>query len=290
MKWSSKVEAAAYNFNIQKIQDTVWVFKNAIENPQDYVEYFKNKDGWEDWYTFGKHLNGPNFSVSFDDFPTLEQWKLQKSNNLGDFGDLPSFENKINDLFYAATKTYIEENGIDIDNWTYKGWNVAKYRSNDENEYVMVHHTDYQREFSHNPGTKFAVTAVFYLNDDYEGGEVAFRFLDDDDPSVIKEDYDYKPSAGDIVVFLSGHPHYHGVKAVTGGEKYIIRTYWKYDYAGHPLWLKLQKRYGEDIWEQMEHARLKFNRDSKNMDHINNIPFWVPFEEYYKKELEALDK
>jgi len=281
---------AAYNFNIQKIHDTVWVFKNAVENPQNFVDYFESQEGWKDWYTFGKNLEGPNFNVTFDKFPTQEQWEAEKDSRSDGFSRSLHFENKINDLFLHATKMYVDKNNINIDNWTYTGWNVAKYKPNAENEYVMVPHTDYQREFSHNPGVKFAVTAVFYLNDNYTGGEVMFRFLDDDDVSIIKEDYIYKPNAGDIVVFLSGHPHYHGVKAVTEGEKYIIRTYWNYDYPGHPLWLKLQEKYGHDIWQQMEDARLKFNRNSENIEHINSIPFWVPFEEYYKKELEALDK
>jgi hypothetical protein len=281
---------AAYNFNIQKIHDTVWVFKNAIENPQDYIDYFESKEDWKDWFTFGKQLEGPNFSVDFSEFPTPAQWEAQKEDNPHDFSKSLHFENKINDLFLHATKMYVEENNIDIDNWRYLGWNVAKYIPNTEEEYVMVHHTDYQREFSHNPGSKFAVTAVFYLNDNYTGGEVMFRFLDDNDVSIIKEDYSYKPTAGDIVVFLSNHPHYHGVKAITEGQKYIIRTYWKYEYSGHPLWLRLQEKYGNDIWEQMENERLKFNRNSDNIEMVNNIPFWVPFEEYYKKELEALDQ
>lgn len=280
---------ATYNFNVQKIHDTVWVFKNAIEDPQAVVDYFDSKEGWKDWYTFGKQLEGPNFSLNFSNFPTSDEWEAKKDSGNDDFSASLNLEGKINDLFFHATKMYIEENSIDIDNWTYTGWNVAKYVPNLEQEYVMVHHTDYQREFSYNPGVKFAVTAVFYLNDNYTGGEVAFRFLDDDDVSIIKEDYIYKPSAGDIVVFLSGHPHYHGVKAVTKGEKYIIRTYWNYTYQGHPLWLKLQEKYGVDVWQQMEDARLKFNRNSENMEHINNIPFWVPFEDYYKKEIEALD-
>lgn len=283
------MEAATNNFNIKKIQDTVWVFQEAIKNPQDYVEYFDSQDGWKDWYTFGRQLDGPNFVLRFSDFPNLEQWQDEKAKNIGVLDKSLIFENKVNDLFYATTKAYLEENGVDIENWAYAGWNIAKYTPNTENEYIMVHHTDYQREFSHNPGKKYAITAVFYLNDDYSGGELEFRFLDDKDLSIVKEDYSYKPSAGDIVVFLSGHPHYHAVRPIKEGQKYIIRTYWTYEYQGHPLWLKLQEKYGVDVWGQIEDERLKFNRNSDNMKHINNIPFWVPFEEYYKKEIEALE-
>jgi hypothetical protein len=281
-----------YNFEIQKIHDLVWVFKGAIKNPEDFVNYFNKNKEWKDWYTFGKVADGPNLdSGIFEEFPTLEEWRKAKNYKETVPGEPQYFEAQIEDLFYHATKLYKESNNISLDNWVEDGWNIAKYIPNlkDHSDYAMMHHTDFQREFLYNPGLKFGVTAVFYLNEDYDGGEVMFRFLDEHDRSVIKKDYSYKPSAGDILVFPSGPPHYHGVKAVTSGEKYIIRNYWRYDYPGHPLWLKLEEKYGEDIWRQLEEQRLKFNRNSDNVEIINNIPFWMEFEEYYKKEIEMLN-
>jgi hypothetical protein len=282
------------NFEIQKINNSVWVFKNAIKNSQDFIEYFEKNKKWKDWYTFGKvaEIVDEIQPIKFKNFPTSEEWKnSERYCKTDDLQEISFYENEINTLFHETTKLYVEENKIVLDNWVEDGWNVAKYVPNLENhsDYVMMHHTDFQREFSYNPGLKFGITAVFYLNENYDGGEVMFRFLDENDRSVIKEDYSYKPSAGDIVVFPSGPPHYHGVKAITSGEKYIIRNYWRYDYPGHPLWLKLQEKYGEDIWRQLEEARLKFNRNIDNIDVVNNIPFWVEFEEYYKKEIESLD-
>jgi hypothetical protein len=280
-----------YNFEIEKIHDLIWVFKGAIKNPEDFVEYFEGNQEWQDWYTFGKMSEGPGWpAVTFKKFPTIEEWEESKPYSDIAIGGKDYFANQIDDLFYYATKLYVESNNFALDNWSVDGWNIAKYVPNPEEfpNYVMMHHTDFQREFSYNPGLKFGLTAVFYLNEDYDGGEVMFRFLDKNDRSVIKEDYSYKPSAGDIVVFPSGPPHYHGVRAVSNGEKYIIRNYWRYDYSGHPLWLKLQEKYGEDLWRELEEKRLKFNRDSNNVEIINNIPFWVEFEEYYKKEIELL--
>lgn len=273
-------------FEIEKIHQTVWVFKNAIKNPQDFVNYFVNNKEWTDWYTFGTMANGTGFKINFDNFPTEEEWNNKKiSQESTGFYNLGNFETEINDLFYTTTKLYIEENQTLFDNWIYQGWNIAKYTEHPEDEYAMQHHTDFQRDIAYAPGEKFGITAVFYLNDNYDGGEVMFRFLDSEDINSVKEDYVYKPNAGDIVVFMSGHPHYHGVKAVTKGEKYIIRTYWRYDYTGHPLWIKLKEKYGQEIWTKMEEDRTKFNRDPKNIKIINNIPFWKSFEEYYSKEL-----
>ena len=279
------------SFSIEKIHSTAWVFKNAIKNSKEIIKYFEENREWKDWYTFGRVCDGLDFDMRFEEFPTPEQWESLKAYQDREVGGRNYFEDQINNLFYETTKLYVEGNNSYLDNWACDGWNVAKYIPNleDHPDYAMSHHTDFQREFAYNPGLKFGITAVFYLNDNYEGGEVLFRFLDKDDPSVIKEDYSYKPGEGDILVFPSGPPHYHGVKAVTSGEKYIIRNYWRYDYPGHPLWLKLQEKYGEDIWRQLEEERLKFNRNSNNISTINNVPFWVEFEKYYKKEIEMLD-
>ena len=281
-----------YNFDIEKIDDLIWVFKGAIKNPKDFVEYFDKNKEWKDWYTFGKVAEGPGFdSVNFKEFPTLEEWKKGKNYKETSFGESKYFEAQISDLFYYATKLYKESNNILLDSWAEEGWNIAKYIPNlkDHENYAMAYHTDFQKEFDYEPGLKFGITSVFYLNDNYSGGEIVFKIVDKDNPSITKKDYTYKPEEGDILVFPSTPPYYHGVKAVTEGHKYIIRNYWRYDYPGHPLWLKLQEKYGKDVWRDLEEKRLKFNRNSDNLISINDLHFYVEFEEYYKKEIEMLD-
>jgi hypothetical protein len=283
------INTKLYNFEIEKIHDTVWVFKNAVKNTQDLIYYFEKTREWRDWYIFGKVAEGSNFKNVFNSFPNQEEWDADRDNRSLSHNGNDYFENQINDLFYQATKLYVQANNVSLDNWIYEGWNVGKYQARTEDEMAMAYHTDYQREYTHNPGSKFIITAVFYLNDNYSGGDVAFKFLDNEDVSILKEEYTYKPQAGDIVIFLSGHPHYHGVKAVTEGEKYIIRTYWRHDYPGHPLWLKLQKKYGEKRWEEMEKERVRATRKPENITSINEVPFWATFEEYYEKEIAELD-
>lgn len=277
------------NFNIQKIHDTIWVFKNAFKETELFLDYIKDKN-WEDWYTFGKKTQLTGFQYKFDNFPSPEEWENKQPFDESSNVEFGYFENKINNLFYEVTKLYVEHNNVSLDNWMYSGWDVAKYHedSNSESDYIMMHHTDFVRNVAYTPGQKFGITAVFYLNDNYSGGEVAYRFLNNDNISIIEEDYIYKPEKGDIVVFMSGHPHYHGVKTVTKGEKYIIRNYWRYEYPGHPLWLKLEEKYGKEEWSDKEYKRKKFNEDPNNIAILNNIPFWMSFEEYYKEELKSL--
>lgn len=88
----------------------------------------------------------------------------------------------------------------------------------------MNFHTDYKVEAYNEPGGKKHTTAIFYLNDDYIGGEIAFLELDDN--LQIKWYDEYKPQAGDVLVFSSMLPIYHGVKTVEQGNKYMLRTYW----------------------------------------------------------------
>jgi hypothetical protein len=89
----------------------------------------------------------------------------------------------------------------------------------------MAYHTDYVGYDDAQPD--FALTCTMYINDNYEGGDVAFK--------VGKDDYVYKPQAGDVMVFPSGHPDLlseenvcvHGVKKITSGLKYFIRIFYQ---------------------------------------------------------------
>ncbi len=67
------------------------------------------------------------------------------------------------------------------------------------------------------------VSSVMYLNDDYEGGELWFPFLD------LK----YKPRAGDIVIFPSTYIYAHAAKPITAGTKYAAVTMFDWNDRTH---------------------------------------------------------
>lgn len=277
------------NFNIEKIDNTIWIFKNAIKNHKEIINYFEHNMEWEDWYTFGKVTLTTGPTYSFNSFPSKDEWSKNIKNNLNPSVDFKytTIKEQIDNLFYDITSVYLEQNKLSLNNWIFENWNLAKYNAvedilykNNKDSYIMHHHTDFQREIEYSPGNKFGVTVVFYLNDNYEGGEVEYRIIKDKDLSSVAEDYTYKPSAGDIAVFFSGHPHYHGVKKITRGNKYIIRAYWKYQQDAHPKWIELKTKYG-DAWEQMEKDRHAYDRRHSGM--VNNIPVVMNFETYYQK-------
>jgi hypothetical protein len=58
-------------------------------------------------------------------------------------------------------------------------------------------------------------STVFYLNDNYEGGEIEF-------PSF---DVKYKPQAGDFIMFPSSYAYRHKVNPVISGTRYAIASW-----------------------------------------------------------------
>lgn len=63
------------------------------------------------------------------------------------------------------------------------------------------------------------VSSIAYLNDDYVGGELHFKFLD----------LTYTPQSGDIVVFPSTFTHSHSANRIDEGVKYSIATMFDYN-------------------------------------------------------------
>ena len=161
-------------------------------------------------------------------------------------------------LFYDTTKQYCDSLKINLNNWVFDTSDIAKYNANAgvSETRAMSYHTDYQQEKSMEPGNKFNTTCLFYLNDNYEGGDLCFRIFNDELTEIIEE-ISYKPSAGDIVIFPAIHPFYHGVKIVESGFKYIIRSYWRYWYDGDEAYLKEQAMYSEEEWELIKKERYK---------------------------------
>jgi predicted 2-oxoglutarate/Fe(II)-dependent dioxygenase YbiX len=72
-------------------------------------------------------------------------------------------------------------------------------------------------DYGTNPRVKPIMSAVLYLNDDYEGGELNFK-----DQNIT-----IKPEAGSVVIFPSVEPFYHESKEIISGNKYMCPAFWK---------------------------------------------------------------
>jgi hypothetical protein len=97
----------------------------------------------------------------------------------------------------------------------YEAFNFVKYEG--EGTHFNVH-------ADHGPAYNCTVSAVIYINDDYEGGDLKFPRLD----NLI-----YKPKVGDIAVFPSNYIYEHASLPLRSGTKYCVVVMTDINELGH---------------------------------------------------------
>lgn len=256
------------------------IYKNLLPDAAEILEAFKDSQdnpvensfftGWDSWSpnhnTPGEILKVRVKNVSLEpedsDSDTVKKQKAIVS--------------KIYDAFNYAKEDFLQE-------WAGKGswpdiitnWDISDQRVWDNHEIDILSYGNIQdQSIKHNPkdgvynlpmnyhvdanpsdlyskGTRLAVTITMYLNDDYEGGEISFYNSEDD------QIYNYKPVQGDVTVFPSFEPFYHGVLPMNGNKRYLIRSFFMYNYDGSDEWHKEKANYSEEEWENLEKQRRK---------------------------------
>lgn len=241
-----------------KLYDQVTVYQDAIKNTKEHIQMLKDSEfniggkfyfnEWQDWYGIGTMMN-----IGMLD---------ENSNPVNEFVNNDHAQKQLNfmiacrDAFFETTKDYMQEYNVQLPDWDPKpewarsGLSVCKYNPTKNPEHLALeYHTDTHEFDSESPGQKFAVTCTMYLNDDYEGGAVSF--LNEEDGEVVT----WRPKAGDVIVFPSHSPFFHGVHAVLSGNRYLVRTWWFWDYKGSANWHSNEEKYGKDEWYEIERKR-----------------------------------
>jgi hypothetical protein len=255
------------------------IFKDVSKSYKVLTDSFVESEDrlfspWTQWSIFGEYLNPiiPGFSMS-DKYGNLKsiETKTEIEESQKQFG-IEMMEN-----FHLVTEDYIKRYNLDIDlssmsvddsgnsipTWRWTGGTIGKYHiSNEKNQVGMRYHSDYIREQGYAPGYKFVITCTIYFNDDYEGGEIDFAMGD----KLVK----YKPEAGDLLVFPSGHPDYltedgmpylHGVMPSYNNNKFLSRMYWQKYEKGTEEWYEKEKEFGKGLWRSMQPQLEKEFRD-----------------------------
>lgn len=229
---------------------------------------------WSDWSIFGKYLNPimPGFDRNdkYGNFKNIEaKTEIQQSQKdlaiemMENFHIVTEDYIKRYEIDVDLSSTSTDENGQEVKTWVWTGGTIGMYHtSDDENKVGMRYHSDYIREQGDAPGYKFVITCTIYYNDDYEGGEIDFVMGD----KLVK----YKPEAGDLLVFPSGHPEYltedgmpylHGVMPSYNKNKFLSRMYWQKYQNGTEEWYAKEKEFGKDVWASMQPELEKQFRD-----------------------------
>lgn len=248
---------------VQKLHDKIWVFKNVFKDSKDMLDFYLTNhiDKSIPWYEFGFHILIPTNSKCFKSFPTEEEWKSFADSHFAGPGESISKNQYVKDIFaifYESSTEYFKSVNVDYDNWCWDSVDIAYYKDGGGSNHSqgMSYHSDFQEERREDPGLKFGTTCLFYLNDDYEGGGINFIEVSDDKDTLINHVF-YKPSAGDLVIFPSGHPFYHSPMVAKNGSKALIRAYWRYEYPGSEAWHQEKANHTDEEWKDILRERHK---------------------------------
>jgi predicted 2-oxoglutarate/Fe(II)-dependent dioxygenase YbiX len=131
---------------------------------------------------------------------------ITQAAKLNDNPVLQNVHNQFNMLLLASTIPYTKRYGINEGLW-HEGYSLLKYNEGEQYKSHYDGGTDIGR----------SISALVYLNDDFEGGEIEFVHFD------IK----LKPKAGTLILFPSNFAYMHTAHPVIKGTKYALVTWIK---------------------------------------------------------------
>lgn len=248
-------------YEVIELYPRVLVFRNILPDIDNLYQIMKKSEAssegkyflktWDQWSIFGTYSQHKD---NIDDAEKGEVYDQEKY-----------FAQVVSDGYIKSLSHYVKKYNVDLpSNAYFSGSSFSKYNPNVdkmENKMTMQYHTDYIVSQKDMPGPKFFITCTMYINDDYDGGDIEF-FVDN---KLIN----HKPKAGDILIFPSGEPYYHGVKLIENGYKFFVRNFVMIPYAGSEDWLENQRKFGAYRWARMEEERID-QEDPKNMVYIHN--------------------
>jgi hypothetical protein len=254
------------NLEYVELYPKVDVYRNVLKDPQQLYDVMKdserNANGefylktWDPWAHFGTYTQHKGSHEITPEMEQLDKFKAEKA-----------FVDEVEAAYAAVIADYVERHNVEMpEGWRFSGCSFSKYNPQVDvlkNKMTMQYHTDFIISQRDMPGTKFFLTCTMYINDDYEGGDIEFYI--DGDGTIIN----HKPKAGDILVFPSTDPYFHGVKVINEAEKFFVRNFVVYDYDGSEEWLANQKRFGAYAWSKKELERIE-EEDKKNMIYLKD--------------------
>jgi len=110
--------------------------------------------------------------------------------------------------FDECIRRYFDDNNLWSENneWSIKDIQVLKYEKNGKYKF----HTD------HGPYISRTISCIYLVNDDYEGGELCFKFPGQDQELIIEK------KSNRMIVWPSNFLYPHAVKPVIKGIRYSV--------------------------------------------------------------------
>jgi len=193
------------------------VYKNVFlpEDAKRYINTLESNLGQNKTYKWSEATvtNSPNPIKKARDCVDFKY----KQNDLGPRNETNEELIDLHEEIYKKLKYCIDDYasywGINV--VYYEAFNFVKYEG--EGSHFNVH-------ADHGPAYNCTVSAVIYINDDYDGGELKFPRLD----NLV-----YKPSIGDIVLCPSNYIYEHASLPIKSGTKYCVVVMTDINELGH---------------------------------------------------------
>jgi hypothetical protein len=200
------------NFNPTIYADKIFYYENVVFHPDQVILSLEESDPsltesdaiskWKPWISAEEKTTPLGEVVLINERVLGDTKTTSPKKYLSSSSEVQFVFGHIKNSLTFTTDHYIATLGLEPAKMSMI--TISKYNEGAE----LGPHTDYYMNSSY-------LSAVLYLNDNYEGGELYFP----------DQDVRIKPSAGSIVVFPSTDPFSHQSEKIISGEKYISSVF-----------------------------------------------------------------
>lgn len=195
-------------FDLTRLNNDIWYFKNVVSYPDELVSFINEVDGdsrsyskitaWEEWTASNnKEVKyGKNKNVLCDNIKSvIDDGLLDKK--------ILYIKNSLEMAVQMSLNTYLASHGLDKDHYDLQ-MSIMPIRIWEKGSYMGPHCDSYDGNLD------IAFSIVMYLNEDYAGGEIGFP----------NHDVLLKPKSGSLLIFPSQEPFLHQVHTLESGSRY----------------------------------------------------------------------
>ncbi len=179
------------------------IYENVWPSPEQTISMAEseaaNPNSGAYWEQAGTVTDGP-----FQNYRTNKLMGITHLAQVSGNPVLQNIHNQFNMLLLASTIPYGRRMGINEGFW-HEHYNLLRYSGGEE----------YKAHYDGGTHMARAISAVVYLNSDFEGGELEFTHFG------VK----IKPQPGMLILFPSNYAYSHIAHPVTSGTKYALVTW-----------------------------------------------------------------
>jgi predicted 2-oxoglutarate/Fe(II)-dependent dioxygenase YbiX len=182
---------------------SIAIFKKILPSPEILIEMAEQECNDPDSGIYWERAGTVN-QGAFQAFRTNKLLSVSFQADINNNSVLQTIHNQFYMMLLATSIPYARQFGIQEELW-HENYCLLKYNEGEE----------YKKHYDGGTALGRSISAICYLNDDYEGGEIEFTNFG------IK----IKPEAGTLILFPSSYPYAHIAHPVTKGTKYALVTW-----------------------------------------------------------------